>query len=231
MKKFFCVVLCGLMLTACCACGNNGSDTGGNNGTTAPQNNKPSDGDVEITLDNVMAHDVTPEEDFEIVPYYDEFAVSEYKGNDAIVVIPETIDGKKITGVYGYAFANDDSPSVRAVKLADSIERIGEAAFFNNETIEIVVCGKGLKTIETNAFGVCPSLKELILNDGLESIGEYGISPQSSSLSELTVPDTVKNIEYAGLEWIKVVKGKAGSAVEEYVKSNPDLRIYFEAIE
>ena len=95
MKKFFCVVLCGLMLTACCACGNNGSDTGGNNGTTASQNNKPSDGDVEITLDNVMAHDVTPEEDFEIVPYYDEFAVSEYKGNDAIVVIPETIDGKK----------------------------------------------------------------------------------------------------------------------------------------
>ena len=95
MKKFFCVVLCGLMLTACCACGNNGSDTGGNNGTTASQNNKPSDGDVEITLDNVMAHDVTPEEDFEIVPYYDEFAVSEYKGNDSIVVIPETIDGKK----------------------------------------------------------------------------------------------------------------------------------------
>ena len=281
MKKIFSMILCGMILTACCACGNNGSDTDSSSETSAYQDsnqqsdadnsldtdssnetseyqdsnqqsdadnssdtessnetsasqdsNKPSDENVEITLEEVMAHDVSPEEDFETLPYYDEnrnetdfVKISGYKGNDSIVVIPETIGGKKVIELSS-CFYDNKSLGVKAVKLADNIESIELMACTFNDNIEMVVCGKGLKTIEAEAFYGCDDLKELVLNDGLENI-EHGAITSCDRLNELTIPDTVKNIEDGAVD-IKTIKGKTGSTAEEYAKK---AGLKFEAIE
>lgn len=50
----------------------------------------------EITMDDLMSHDETPAEDFELIDNSDEIVIEKYVGKDPIVVIPDEIDGKKL---------------------------------------------------------------------------------------------------------------------------------------
>ena len=52
----------------------------------------------EITMDDLMSHDETPAEDFELIDNSDEIVIEKYVGKDPIVVIPDEIDGKKVVG-------------------------------------------------------------------------------------------------------------------------------------
>ena len=120
----------------------------------------------EITMDDLMSHDETPAEDFEFNDNSDEIVIDKYVGKDPIVVIPDEIDGKK---VIGFSFMNDKN--IVAVRIGDNIREIDRYAFGNAENLKYLVLGKSVKSIDGgNFFGT--NLKELILNDGLEKIGE-----------------------------------------------------------
>ena len=57
------------------------------------------------------------------------------------------------------------------VEVPDQVVVIGENSFFHSDVHRIVV-GKNVKRIETNAFRCCGTLKEIVLPDGIEFIGE-----------------------------------------------------------
>lgn len=57
------------------------------------------------------------------------------------------------------------------VELPDQVVIVGENSFFNSDVHRIVV-GKNVKRIESNAFRCCGTLKEIVLPDGIEFIGE-----------------------------------------------------------
>lgn len=57
------------------------------------------------------------------------------------------------------------------VELPDQVVIVGENSFFNSAVHRIVV-GKNVKRIESNAFRCCGTLKEIVLPDGIEFIGE-----------------------------------------------------------
>ena len=178
----------------------------------------------EITMDDLMSHDETPAEDFEFYDGRDNIIIDKYVGKDPIVVIPDEIDGKKVVG---FSFMNDKN--IVAVRIGDNIREIDQNAFGNAENLKYLVLGKSVKSIDGgNFFGT--NLKELILNDGLEKIGEdeltyYVDPPLDNSGMDLKIPESVTELHVSDFNLI----GKPGSYAEQYAKEHADSRVTFTA--
>lgn len=72
---------------------------------------------------------------------------------------------------------NDDrlisnNGKMHTVEIPGQVIVIGENSFFNNAGVQRIVVGGNVKRIESGAFHGCGSLKEIVLPDGLESVGE-----------------------------------------------------------
>ena len=177
----------------------------------------------EITMDDLMSHDETPAEDFELIDNSDEIVIEKYVGKDPIVVIPDEIDGKKVVG---FRFMNDKN--IVAVRIGDNITEIDQNAFGNAENLKYLVLGKSVKSIDGyNFYGT--NLKELILNDGLERIGEDELNvvdpPLDNSGMDLKIPESVTELQVSDFNLI----GKPGSYAEQYAKEHADSRVTFTA--
>ena len=177
----------------------------------------------EITMDDLMSHDETPAEDFELIDNSDEIVIEKYVGKDPIVVIPDEIDGKKVVG---FRFMNDKN--IVAVRIGDNITEIDQNAFGNAENLKYLVLGKSVKSIDGyNFYGT--NLKELILNDGLERIGEDELNvvdpPLDNIGMDLKIPESVTELHVSDFNLI----GKPGSYAEQYAKEHADSRVTFTA--
>ena len=177
----------------------------------------------EITMDDLMSHDETPAEDFEFNDSTDEIVIEKYVGKDPIVVIPDEIDGKKVVG---FRFMNDKN--IVAVRIGDNITEIDQNAFGNAENLKYLVLGKSVKSIDGyNFYGT--NLKELILNDWLERIGEDELNvvdpPLDNSGMDLKIPESVTELHVSDFNLI----GKPGSYAEQYAKEHADSRVTFTA--
>ena len=178
----------------------------------------------EITMDDLMSHDETPAEDSEFNDSTDNIIIEKYVGKDPIVVIPDEIDGKK---VIGFSFMNDKN--IVAVRIGDNITEIDRYAFGNAENLKYLVLGESVKSIDGgNFFGT--NLKELILNDGLERIGEdeftYIVDPPlDNSGMDLKIPESVTELHVSDFNLI----GKPGSYAEQYANEHADAGVTFTA--
>ncbi len=178
----------------------------------------------EITMDDLMSHDETPAEDFEFNDSTDNITIEKYVGKDPIVVIPDEIDGKKVVG---FSFMNDKN--IVAVRIGDNITEIDRHAFGNAENLKYIVSGKSVKSIDGgNFFGT--NLKELILNDGLEKIGEdrftnFVAPPQNNRGMDLKIPESVTELYVSDFNLI----GKPCSYAEQYANEHADSRVTFTA--
>ncbi len=128
MKKFIALILAVLMISLA-ACGNSDAPqqaSGGNEQVKSSDTEGGNDNSFdphEITLDNLMKAPESPESDFECIDHDNgDVELLSYLGSSEIVVIPETWNGKKITTICSYVFAND-SP-VKAIRLSDSITNL-----------------------------------------------------------------------------------------------------------
>ena len=171
----------------------------------------------EITMDDLMSHDETPAEDFEFNDGRDDIVIDKYVGKDPIVVIPDEIDGKKVVG-FNKTFSNDKD--VVAVRIGNNVTEVAKTAFGNCEKLKYVVLGNSVKTIGGAAF-VNTNLQNLILNEGLEKIGEDDFSnmiypPMNNEGMDLKVPESVTEMHVIGFNLIV----KAGSYAEQYAKEN-----------
>lgn len=219
MKKIISLLLVLSFVLCFAACGGNEApDENVNNNSVVDNADDNSDDNIitsskEITLEDVENAPVSPESDFH---YYDVEGGIEvvYDGDDEIVVIPETIEGKKVVAVARRGFVNADT--VRAVKLADTIEVVGENAFHAVDELEIIVAGVNLKKVEDYAFTNCPKLRCLELNEGLEYIGACGIGA-NPSLKSFYIPATVKTMDFLP-EKDAIVFCEAGSEAELFCK-------------
>ena len=223
MKNFLCIILALMLCLSMVACGESQNTPTGENGTTEPSSATitptPSGN---ITLDQVMSAPESPESDFEVVDHGNGVVeLIGYLGNDEIVVIPETWNGKEITNISGYAFANDYHPNTKAVRLSDSVKVIDTGAFGLNNSLEIFVAGNSLEEIGSGAFQNCENLKEAILNDGLLSLAPAAFAG-CTQLNEIVIPATVTDIAgiafYAMGEDFTII-GQEGSAAETYANA------------
>ena len=180
----------------------------------------------EITMDDLMSHDETPAEDFEFNDSTDNIIIEKYVGKDPIVVIPDEIDGKKVIG-FNKTFSHDKN--IIAVRIGNNITEIDRNAFGNSVNLKYLVLGKSVKSIDGGNFSGT-SLKELILNDGLEKIGEddftdYVDPPLNNWGMDLKIPESVTELHVAEFNLI----GKSGSYAEQYANEHADAGVTFTA--
>ena len=245
MKKR--LLILGMIFTMAVSSAGCGSSTSDNSGRTDKQtatvqdsqndtsSNSKSDNDKkdtkyksadEITMDDLMSHDETPAEDFEFNDSTDNIIIEKYVGKDPIVVIPDEIDGKKVVGFHD-TFSHDKN--IIAVRIGNNITEIDRDAFGNSVNLKYLVLGKSVKSIDGGNFSGT-SLKELILNDGLEKIGEddftdYVDPPLNNWGMDLKIPESVTELHVAEFNLI----GKPGSYAEQYANEHADAGVTFTA--
>ncbi|MBP5509682.1 MAG: leucine-rich repeat protein [Kiritimatiellae bacterium] len=101
-----------------------------------------------------------------------EIEISGTNPESGILIIPESIDGYRVSRIANSAFYTYGGGKFTKVVLPD-IEEIGPYAFCNCSNLAEVVFTGGCKRIGSNAFFGCSSLKEAVLPDNLEEIGSY----------------------------------------------------------
>ena len=146
---------------------------------------------VEITLENLMNHSESPEKDFQVSQ---EGVLEKYLGDAAMVVIPETVNGVKVTSVADKAF--EDKSKLEAIRFADTIQRAGSQVFYgSSQNLKIALLGKGMRELE-GTFDNCGVLEQVVLNEGLEIIGGNCFS-SCYNLTTVEIPKSVKTINGA----------------------------------
>ena len=180
----------------------------------------------EITMDDLMSHDETPAEDFEFNDSADEIVIQKYVGKDPIVVIPDEIDGKKVVG-FESAFSLNNN--IVAVKIGNNVQEVAKSAFSGCKQLKYVVMGDSVKTIGGRMFAQT-HLQELVLNDGLQKIGQDDsnnvLAPPSSNCGmDLKIPESVTELHVSEFNLI----GKSGSYAEQYANEHADAGVTFTA--
>ncbi len=195
--------------------------------TDVPDNNTV---DTDITLDDVMNAPVSPESDFEFVEIEGgTLEVDHYKGEGGIVVIPDEVDGMKVTHIDTGAFDGEDT--ITAVRLGDNIEIIQERGFYNAKNLQYFISGERLEEIGGAAFSGCSSLIYMKLNLKLEKIASSAFA-FCDKLLELEIPSSVTSLSGSPIggmsEEFKLIVTNGSYAHAYFKDSVEDLGIELE---
>lgn len=224
MKKLIAMVLAAVLALAFVGCageqaGANGDerkDTQSRNDVQETENRKPEESPAgALTEATLRDRKPTPEENFTWKKCDGGVAITDYVGDDDVVVIPDTISGEPVVEVYSYIFANDST--VRAVVLPETVKEL-QKLFANNNCLEIVIC-EGAQAIEDGAFVGCTNLHMVVLGRSLKSIGTSAFGG-CSALKELHISETMETIDggwsvFWGCNSLTIY-GKKGSYIETF---------------
>lgn len=176
-----------------------------------------------ITLEYLMSLPVSPEVDFEVTDYreYDfggYFTLTAYRGQEPVIVMPETVQGRPIEEINNYLFSN--SSPIRGIRISDSVQVLDTGVFALNDDLQVVVFGKNIRAITDGMFQNCESLHTIVLNDGLESIGDI-VFTGCDNLKEIEIPSSVTHIGAAAFFACNAdltIIGEAGSYAQQYAQ-------------
>lgn len=88
----------------------------------------------------------------------------------AKMVIPNMINGKRVQRIGGGAFKN--CTGITDLSISNGVEHIGECAFQNCTNIETICFSESITTIGPNAFWGCKNLKQILLPSNLRKLGD-----------------------------------------------------------
>jgi len=86
------------------------------------------------------------------------------------IVVPEEIEGKKVTYIGKNAFSYKQF--ITSVTLPSGITEIADGAFYMCVGLESVVLPEGIKVIGDRCFALCESLEEITIPYSVETLGE-----------------------------------------------------------
>lgn len=134
--------------------------------------------------------------------------------------IPESIDGKTVTGISPYAFADNfyGNETVTTVYIPQSIKEIGAGAFANCTNLNTVVFDgtPQLQTIQDGAFAGCTAITAMTLPSSTETIREGAFA--YSGIKTFTIPASVQLIEassFTGCEQLERFEVASGNQFYE----------------
>lgn len=117
--------------------------------------------------------------------------ITYYLGADKEVVIPSTINGKKVTSIGEKAFYFCES--LTKVTIPNSVTSIGEDAFFYCRSLASVTIPNSVISIGDSAFYGCASITSITIPNSVASMDEcafYGCT----GLKSITIPNSVTSI-------------------------------------
>ncbi len=112
--------------------------------------------------------------------------ISSYTGDDAIVVIPSTIDGYKVTKIGAYAFNSYYGEGRKTIIVPEGVTSIGRDAFGNSMPTQKIQLPESLEVIEKNTFYNCQNLTTINFPEKLRFIGDLAFA-YCESLKEVTL--------------------------------------------
>lgn len=99
-------------------------------------------------------------------------AVVEYLGSSNDIVVPNYVDGVKITEIGANIFQNSEKDGT--LTISEGIKVIGEHAFESSKFVKNLVLPDTLEKIEDYAFAGCSGFTgNLVIPGGVETIGQY----------------------------------------------------------
>ncbi|MDE7079358.1 MAG: leucine-rich repeat domain-containing protein [Clostridia bacterium] len=109
------------------------------------------------------------------------------------IVIPEEIDGKKVTGIGEKVFG--DLSKLKNIEIPSGVTSIGFCAFLSCDNLKSVGIPSSVTSIEDRAFAYCSSLESVTFGEDsqLTSLGE-GVFVDCSSLTSIAIPSNVNSI-------------------------------------
>ena len=122
---------------------------------------------------------ILPDETIEIIGY---------NGSESKVVIPDKIDGKKVTGIGDYAF--ESCANLTSITIPDSVTNIGEYAFQSCSNLTSITIPDSVPLVGPGAFSNCTNLTSVTIQNGVMYIGNEAFA-NCTSLTGITIPDSV----------------------------------------
>lgn len=122
--------------------------------------------------------------------------ITKYTGTRVQVVIPETIEGIKVTNIGNGAFSPTGESYIRAVDIysvviPNTVTGIGAEAFYRQKALSSVNIPNSVTFIGRSAFSDC-GLTSLTLGNRVEVINENAFS--SNNLTTLSLPASLKKV-------------------------------------
>lgn len=117
--------------------------------------------------------------------------LTRYNGAGGEVVVPEAIDGYKVTSMALSTF--NSNKTITSVVFPAGITEIPGSAFLYCDNLTTVVLPSTLTTIGASAFDSCEKLEQVTLPDTLITIGK-GAFGSCDSLEQITLPSSIKVI-------------------------------------
>ena len=113
------------------------------------------------------------------------------------LVIPDTIGGRKVTGIAGIAFSGCDN--ITKASLPSTVVELGDGAFMRCSSLEEVSLPDGLTYIGANCFSECTSLRSVTIPDSVTDL-LYGSFNGCTSLNSVKLPVNLTKIQ-SGVFW------------------------------
>ena len=157
--------------------------------TEQPTTVKPTEPITEQPTTEQPTTQATP---FKTKEVYGGVEVSGYKGYDSNVVIPNTINGKKVVAVGERAFVGYSE--LESITIPDGVVSIGNEAFYKCNGLKKIILPNSLKSIGDNVFNECCTLSEITIPESVTNIGESAFSG-CKLLYSIIIPKGVTNIK------------------------------------
>lgn len=137
---------------------------------------------VEESPANVYEYDI--QDDGSII-------ITKYIGNESVVEIPSTINGRRVTliGFESFRACN----SITSITIPSGIEYLGEYAFFDCVNLTSITIPNSVTYIGANAFSNCTSLTKISIPNSVTYIG-YEAFSGCSKLTDLIIPYGITSI-------------------------------------
>ena len=116
----------------------------------------------------------------------------DYTGSANALVIPQTIDGRKIVRIGDYALSK--KAKLNSVVVPESVESIGSSAFEDSVDLKKVTLPDGVTKIGPSAFYGCSKLTTVNIPAKLEEIDDYTFS----GCTQLTDIKLSESVTYVG---------------------------------
>ena len=133
------------------------------------------------------------------IRFKEEYGEAFYRGTvkwtEENLVIPEEIDGKKVTRIEWYGFTEFMSSVLKRVKIPDTVTYIGEGTFENCRELVSVKLSSSLTSIGGETFFGCSKLASISIPEGVTEIGD-GAFGKCNKLISITIPSSVATIDY-----------------------------------